>query len=298
MLCMRIDLHIHSAVSDGTDTPQALIEHAAAAGLDAVALTDHDTFDGLDAALAAGKRVGVEVLPGVEFSTQCAGRSVHLLGYGPDTADAALNAELARVRAGRDGRIPAMVARLTELGMPLSWEEVLAQAGGVSVGRPHVADAMIARGYAADRDEVFSRWLYDGGPAFVDRYATGLVEAIGLIHDAGGVAVIAHPWSRGTDEVLTEIVLAELAGAGLAGIEVDHPDHDDDQRARLRALARRSGLLVTGGSDHHGTGKTRNPLGACLTAADVYTQIKAGCATSTTSADASLVAPDLDDSGA
>lgn len=272
---MRIDLHTHSLVSDGTDTPAALIEHAADAGLDAVALTDHDTFDGLPEAIAAGRTLGVEVLGGLEFSTRFAGRSVHLLGYGPDTGDAALNAELARVREGRDGRVPAMVARLTELGLPLTLADVLAQAGGASVGRPHIADAMIARGHVADRDEAFEGWLHDGGPAFVDRYATPTAEAIGLVKAAGGVAVIAHPWSRGAASVLTEPVLAELVAAGLDGLEADHPDHDAGQRAELRAIAARLGLLVTGSSDHHGTGKTRNPLGVCTTAPDVYAAIKA-----------------------
>lgn len=272
---MRIDLHIHSAVSDGTDTPTVLIEHAAAAGLDAVALTDHDTFDGLAEAAEAGRRLGVEVLPGLEFSTRLGGRSVHLLAYGPDTADAALNAELGQVRAGRDDRVPAMVARLTELGLPLTLDDVLAQAGGASVGRPHIADAMIARGYVADRDEAFAGWLHDGGPAFVDRYATPTAEAIKLVKAAGGVAVLAHPWSRGAASALTEPVLAELAAAGLDGLEVDHPDHDAGQRAELRAIAARLGLLVTGSSDHHGTGKTRNPLGACTTDPDAYAAIKA-----------------------
>lgn len=272
---MRIDLHTHSLVSDGTDTPAALIEHAADAGLDAVALTDHDTFDGLPEAIAAGRTLGVEVLGGLEFSTRFAGRSVHLLGYGPDTQDVPLNAELARVREGRDGRVPAMVERLTQAGLPLTLAEVLAQAGGASVGRPHIADALIARGYVADRDQAFQEWLHDGGPAFVDRYATPIVEAIRLVGAAGGVAVIAHPWSRGAASVLTEPVLAELAAAGLAGLEVDHPDHDADQRAELRAIAARLGLLVTGSSDHHGTGKTRNPLGVCTTAPDVYAAIKA-----------------------
>lgn len=272
---MRIDLHTHSLVSDGTDTPAALIEHAADAGLDAVALTDHDTFDGLPEAIAAGRTLGVEVLGGLEFSTRFAGRSVHLLGYGPDTQDVPLNAELARVREGRDGRVPAMVERLTQAGLPLTLAEVLAQAGGASVGRPHIADALIARGYVADRDQAFQEWLHDGGPAFVDRYATPIVEAIRLVGAAGGVAVIAHPWSRGAAAVLTEPVLAELAAAGLAGLEVDHPDHDADQRAELRAIAARLGLLVTGSSDHHGTGKTRNPLGVCTTAPDVYAAIKA-----------------------
>lgn len=271
---MRIDLHTHSAVSDGTDAPAELVAHAAQVGLDVLALTDHDTLAGLDEADAAGRRLGVEVLPGLELSTRLSGRSVHLLGYGPDPDDEALAVELARVRCGRDDRVPAMVERLGELGFPLVLQEVLDQAGGVSVGRPHVADAMIARGYVRDRDEAFTHWLYEGGPAYVDRYATELPAAIAMIKAAGGVAVIAHPWSRGTDQVLLPDVVGELAASGLDGLEANHPDHDPGTRAALRRLAKRLGLLVTGGSDHHGTGKKRNPLGACTTDPVVYAEIR------------------------
>lgn len=273
---MRIDLHTHSLVSDGTDTPAELVRRAGEAGLDVVALSDHDTFDGLREAKRAGDAAGVEVLGGLEMSTERDGTSVHLLGYGCDPGDAALGAELARVRDGRDDRVPAMVARLGELGLPLAIEEVLAQAHGTSVGRPHIADAMVARGYVATRDEAFDAYLRDGGPAFVDRYCTPLTTAIALIRGARGVAVIAHPWSRGHRDTLPEGFLAELAAThGLDGIEVDHPDHDQATRAELRALAARLGLLATGSSDHHGRGKTRNPLGAATTAPEVYAEIVA-----------------------
>ena len=170
-----------------------------------------------------------------------------------------------------------MVARLVGLGLPLTVGEVLAQtAPGASVGRPHVADALVAKGYVGSRDEAFERWLYEGGPAYVDRYCTGLTEAIAYIHSAGGVAVLAHPWGRGRREDLPVPYLAELArDHGLDGIEVDHPDHDDETRGELREAASRLGLLVTGSSDHHGLGKSRNPLGAFLTAPDVYAEILA-----------------------
>lgn len=273
-MAMLIDLHTHSAVSDGTDSPAELVAHAAAAGLDVLAVTDHDTVAGLDEACAAGSRLGVEVLCGLELSARLSCRSVHLLGYGPDPENAALAAELSKLRCGRDDRVPAMVARLGDLGFSLELDEVLEKAAGVSVGRPHVADAMIARGYVRDREEAFTRWLYEGGPAYVDRYATELSAAIELIKAAGGVAVIAHPWGRGTDQVLTPDVLAELAASGLDGLEADHPDHQASTRAELRLLASRLGLLVTGGSDHHGTGKTRNPLGVCATDPAVYAEIR------------------------
>lgn len=272
---MRIDLHTHSSVSDGTDAPAALVAKAAAAGLDAVALTDHDTFDGLAEAHAAGPAAGVEVLGGLEMSTERGGNAVHLLGYGCRTDDPALLAELARLRDARDDRVPRMVARLGELGMPLTVEDVLAEARDTpSVGRPHVADALVRKGYVANRDEAFDSWLADGGPAYVERYQTPLEDAIALVRGAGGVPVLAHPWSRGRRADLPEEVLAELVREhGLAGLEADHPDHDAATRAALHAIADRLGVLATGSSDYHGLGKTNNPLGVCVTDPEVYADI-------------------------
>lgn len=271
---MRIDLHTHSLVSDGTDTPTQLVRKAAEAGLDVIALTDHDTFDGIREAKLAAERAGIDVLAGVEMSTQLNGNSVHLLGYGCDPHDHALLDELARVRVGRSDRVPAMVAKLSTLGLPLTVEDVLAQAGGASLGRPHVADAMVAKGYVATRDEAFAGYLHDGGLGYVDRYSTPLTTAIDLVHGAHGVVVLAHPWGRGRREDLPEAYLTELVfGHRLDGVEVDHPDHDDDTRAALRAFAESLGLLTTGSSDYHGLGKTRNPLGAHSTHADVHAEI-------------------------
>lgn len=272
---MRIDLHTHSLVSDGTDTPTQLVRNAAAAGLDAIALTDHDTFDGLREAKVAAASVGIEVLAGMEFSTQLDnGASVHLLAYGCDPRDDAMLDELARVRVGRTDRVPAMVDRLTSLGMPLTVEDVLAQASGSSLGRPHIADALVAKGYLPTRDIAFRDWLHEGGPAYVDRYCTELTQAIELVHRAKGVAVLAHPWGRGRRGDLHAGYLAELAYEhGLDGLEADHPDHDEEDRAELRALASRLGLIATGSSDHHGRGKVNNPLGACTTDPDAYAEI-------------------------
>ncbi len=278
---MRIDLHSHSTVSDGTDTPVALIAAAVRAGLDVLALTDHDTFDGLADAAAAAEAAGIVLCTGMEMSTEVDGRSVHLLGYGCDPADPALTAELAAVREGRTTRLPTMVARLTELGMPLTVAEVerFAQ-GSPSIGRPHVADAMIARGYVGDRTEAFDRWLGDDKPGYVDRYTTELERAIALVHGAGGAAVLAHPRGRGTASVLTEDYVANLvAEHGLDGIEVDHPDHDEAARAGLRALAVRVGVPATGSSDYHGTGKADGfGLGACTTAPEAYQRLCAAMA--------------------
>ncbi|MFT3877866.1 MAG: PHP domain-containing protein [Propioniciclava sp.] len=281
---MRIDLHTHSLVSDGTDAPAQLVRNAASAGLDVIALTDHDTFDGIDEAKAAAQASGIGLLAGLEFSTQRAGASVHLLAYGCDPSEPALRDELAKVREGRNGRVPGMVARLTELGMPITIEDVFAQAGGSSLGRPHIADALVAKGYLPSRDAAFRDWLYEGGPAYVDRYCTELTRAIALVRQAYGVAVLAHPWARGRRDDLPEEFLADLVAHGLDGIEVDHPDHDADTREALRGIAGRLGLLATGSSDHHGLGKVNNPLGACLTDPEVYAEIvrrihaRGGCA--------------------
>jgi predicted metal-dependent phosphoesterase TrpH len=273
---VKIDLHAHSAISDGTDSPAGLVAAAAAAGLDVVALTDHDTFDGLPEALAAAGAAGVRVLPGIELSAEAGGVSVHLLGYGCRADDSALLDELALIRRGRSGRIPAMLAALAALGMPLD-AGLLARVSGnaTSIGRPHLADALVAQGYVADRTEAFDKYLADDGPAFVPRYAAPLESAIGLIRAAGGVAVIAHPWGRVSRGVLPEHYLAELAGRGLDGIEVDHNDHDPATRDELRALAGRHGLLVTGSSDYHGLGKRDHGLGVNTTAPEALAEIDA-----------------------
>ncbi|MBK7820369.1 MAG: PHP domain-containing protein [Tessaracoccus sp.] len=264
---MKIDLHTHSSVSDGTDTPTGLVMKAMQAGLDVIALTDHDTFDGVAEAQEAGKRIGVRVVAGIEMSTEHGGRSVHLLGYGCDPFDRTLLDELTRIRVDRSARIPEMVQRLTALGLELTIEDVQAAAKGApAVGRPHVADALVARGHIEHRDEAFARWIADDGPAYVRRYACPLERAIDLVHGAGGVAVIAHPWARGGRDVLSAPYIERLVHEnGLEGIEVDHPDHDDDTRSLLFEMGARLGLVRTGSSDYHGLGKRNHPLGANLT---------------------------------
>jgi predicted metal-dependent phosphoesterase TrpH len=274
---MRIDLHTHSSTSDGTDTPEELVENAARAGLDVVALTDHDTFDGLDAAVAAGEQLGVQVVRGLELSCTERGSSVHLLGYGVDPLDPTLAAEMQRVRNGREGRLGGVLDKLDELGVGVTEEAVRRYVGdSPSVGRPHIADAMVEAGHVANRTEAFDRFLSDGGPAHVERYAIPLARGIDLVRGAGGVAVIAHPWGRGRERVLPPEVLASLATEHqLDGIEVDHQDHDRDARRRLRALVKRLGLLGTGSSDYHGTGKTDHDLGCNTTAPEVFAEISA-----------------------
>ena len=264
---MTIDLHTHSRVSDGTASPRELVHAAADAGLDVVALTDHDTTLGWDEAAAAAAEAGIGLVRGIEISTRHHDAGVHLLAYLPDPADAALQAELARIVQGREDRVPTMLARLRDLGVPATEEALAASAGGSEItGRPHVADLLVRLGVVRDRDQAFAEYLSDGGPAFVDRYAADLVEMIALVRGAGGVPVIAHPWGRGSAHVLDEPAIVVLKEVGLAGLEVDHLDHDPHTRDRLREIAGRLDLVVTGSSDHHGTGKTGHDLGCETTA--------------------------------
>ena len=273
---MRIDLHTHSSVSDGTDAPGELVRKALAAGLDVVALTDHDTFDGFDEAAAEGERLGLGVVGGMELSCSRLGSSVHVLAYGADPASPALAAEMARVRDGRLGRLAGVLRKLAELGVPVSEAEVMVQVGNSpSVGRPHIADALIAAGHVRDRQEAFDRFLADGGPAHVHRYTIALDRGIDLVHEAGGLAVIAHPWGRGREQLLPASVLQGLVrDHKLDGLEVDHQDHDSDIRRRLRALAENLGLLATGSSDYHGTGKLDHDLGCNTTDPTVFTEMQ------------------------
>jgi len=272
---MRIDLHTHSVVSDGTETPTELVQSAKAAGLDVVALTDHDTFDGLPEAMAAGARLGIEVLGGMELSCSRQGHSIHLLAYGVDPDSPGLAAEMVRVRGGRLGRLSGVLSKLAELGVPVTEAEVMVQVGNSpSVGRPHIADALVEAGHVRDRTEAFDRFLSDGGPAHVSRYAIDIARGIDLVHDAGGVAVIAHPWGRGREHVLPPEVLTQLAREHrLDGLEVDHQDHDSHTRRRLRKLTSDLGILATGSSDYHGTGKQDHDLGCNSTPLEVYTEI-------------------------
>jgi predicted metal-dependent phosphoesterase TrpH len=263
---LRIDLHAHSSVSDGTERPAEVVRRAGEAGLDVVALTDHDTFDGWPEAVAAGAEYGIGVVPGVEISTQFRGRGAHVLAYHLEPSHRPLARELARIREDRRERLQRIATRLTKAGMPVDLSEILSAANGASsVGRPHVADVMVAKGYVKTRDEAFAWWLSAGGVGFVEKYAPDVFDAIGLVHAAGGVAVLAHPWGRGSRRVFTADTIGLLAEAGLDGIEVDHQDHDDAARAELRAVAATHDLAITGSSDYHGTGKTGHDLGVNTT---------------------------------
>ncbi|WP_344047454.1 PHP domain-containing protein [Nocardioides panacihumi] len=268
---MRIDLHTHSRVSDGTDSPEELVRAARAVGLDVVALTDHDTAAGWDEAAATAHEIGIELVRGMEISTLHQGRSVHLLGYLPDPTYEPLDRELRHILDGRGQRLPMMVDRLRGLGIAITVDDVLAVSQDAAAsGRPHVADALVRQGVVADRDEAFDTLLAAGRPAYVGRYAVALDEAIRLVTAAGGVSVIAHVWGRSRSEHPDEAELAALQEVGLTGLEVDHQDHAPERRERLRGIARDLGLVVTGSSDYHGTGKTQHDLGINTTAPEDY----------------------------
>jgi predicted metal-dependent phosphoesterase TrpH len=249
---VRIDLHVHSSASDGTDPPSEVIRRAAAAGQDVVALTDHDTTAGWDEAAEAAEATALTLVPGMELSCLLSGRSVHLLCYLFDPDDEQLTRQTSLIRDDRVHRARQMVAKLNELGANVTWEQVTRISGDAVVGRPHVARAMAEAGVVETPADAFTpEWIADGGRAYVERYALDVARAITLVRAAGGVPVLAHPSSPGYE--VSDEAIAQLATGGLAGIEVFHPDHDSTERARLTAVARRLGLLTTGGSDDHGS---------------------------------------------
>lgn len=238
---------MHSSASDGQLRPSEVVFLARQHHLDAIALTDHDCTDGLAEALAAAEEAGVIVLPGVELSTEIDGGELHVLGYLFDPQEAALQEKLYQLRNARRLRAEGMVARLAELGLPISLERVLEIAGVGAVGRPHVAQALLETGHVATLREAFDRYIGNGGPAYVSRMRLTPPEAIALIHAAGGVAVMAHPIYAPDPDTW----IATLAEHGLDGLEVYYPDHDADFTRRMRLLARRHDLIMTGGSDFH-----------------------------------------------
>jgi 3',5'-nucleoside bisphosphate phosphatase len=249
---LRADLHSHSNASDGTAPPAEVIGRAAAAGLDVVALTDHDTVAG-HAAAAAALPPGLVLLPGMELSCRLQGHSVHLLAYLFDPASPELAAQTAAIRDSRVSRAREMVSRLAALGAPVTWAQVTDIADGGVVGRPHIARALADAGVVATPADAFTpEWIGPGGRAHVSRYALDPARAVGLVRDAGGVTVLAHPRGSGRGWQIPDDVLADLARAGLTGIEVNHPQQGPAQRARLRELAGSLGLIPSGGSDDHG----------------------------------------------
>ncbi len=259
-----IDLHAHSTASDGSLTPTELVRHARALGLRAIALTDHDTIAGNDEAAQAAAELGVEVVPGVEMSSHYPTGTMHILGYYLDFADPGLQEELARLQRVRAERNLVIAEKLRALGIDLDFEEVLALAGpGGQVGRPHFARALLQKGIVGSIDEAFERYLRKGAPAYSAKFRLPPAEAISLIRQAGGVAVLAHPFTLHLDNDPPRFLalLCELQELGLAGLEVLYSEHSLQQERLYFAAAERCGLLVTGGSDFHGENKEDTELG-------------------------------------
>jgi predicted metal-dependent phosphoesterase TrpH len=244
------DLQLHSSASDGSDPPSEVVRRAAALGFAAIALTDHDTMEGVPEAAAAAEAMGVELIPACELSTLDENdRQIDLLVYGVSPADAEFRALLARVRGGRLGRAFAMVQRMNDLGYSVSWDRVQEIAGSENVGRPHVARAMVEAGVVPDMKSAFTEaFIADGGRCYVQRVKISPEEAIRSVHAACGVVVTAHPGRTG----LTDQEVAALVAWGLDGIEVHYPRHRPAEVARFERLASEHELLVTGGSDDHG----------------------------------------------
>ncbi|GGR68615.1 phosphatase [Streptomyces aureoverticillatus] len=272
---MRVDLHSHSTASDGTDTPAELVRNAAAAGLDVVALTDHDTTRGHAEAIAA-LPPGLTLVTGAELSCRLDGIGMHMLAYLFDPEEPELARERELVRDDRVPRAQTMVRKLQELGVPVTWEQVARIAGDGSVGRPHVAEALVELGVVPTVSDAFTPdWLADGGRAYAEKHELDPFDAIRLVKAAGGVTVFAHPAAAQRGKVVPESAIAELAAAGLDGIEVDHPEqlaYAPESGPRLRGLAADLGLLVTGSSDYHGTRKTC-VLGEYTTDPEIYGEI-------------------------
>jgi predicted metal-dependent phosphoesterase TrpH len=270
---VNIDLHTHSTASDGTDAPGQVVADAAAAGLDVVALTDHDTTAGWAEAEESARRHGIALVRGAEISARSSYVSVHLLSYLQDPAHPALLAELDRTRAARSTRAQEMVELLAQ-DYALTWEDVLAQTvAGTTIGRPHIADALVHAGFVGDRSTAFATILHPGTAYYVPHYAPDVMSAVRAVRAAGGVPVFAHPGADGRGQVVPDEVVEEMADAGLLGLEVYHRDHSAQQRVRLEEMARTLGLFVTGSSDYHGAGKP-NRLGENTTSLEVLEMIE------------------------
>jgi len=243
----RIDLHTHSTASDGKLRPSEVVHFAAQVGLGTLALTDHDTTDGVVEAQQAGRELGLEVISGIEINSEGEHGDAHILGYFVDPAEPHLQEQLEAIRDARVGRARGMLKKLAAMGMPIAWERVMAMAGDASsIARPHIARAMIEAGYVATTQEAFDKYISNEGPAYVNRLRMTMDEAVDFIHGAGGAAVMAHP----AESKLVHLI-PQLVQAGLDGLEVYYPKHTPEQQSELLALAQRYNLVTTGGSDFH-----------------------------------------------
>jgi predicted metal-dependent phosphoesterase TrpH len=244
----RVDLHLHTTVSDGRLPPRELVRRAHANGVRLLAVTDHDNTDGLPVARDEAAALGLELIPGIELSTDLGSLSVHILGYFLRWEDPAFQARLAPMRDDRLWRAQRMVERLGELGCPIAWERVLEIAGEGVVGRPHVAQALLEAGHVGSIVEAFDRYIADHGPAYVERMKLAPADAIAMVHTFGGVTSVAHPY----DAPDVDALIAELAAVGLDGIETYYQGYSPERMRHLAALAAEYGLVPTGGSDYHG----------------------------------------------
>lgn len=281
----QIDLHTHSANSDGTFTPTQIMQLAAERGLTTVALTDHDTIAGWDEAATAAVEAGIAFVPGIEFSASFEGASIHVLCYWPDGDDAALREELQRLHDDRFRRGELMVEKLQGLGYPITFERVREIAQGDNIVRPHIAQALMEAGVVATTKDAFTEeFIADGGKADVQKHALHPLEALALIRAAGGACVLAHPGMWGAQGSVPEALIRQMAAAGMAGIEVDHPDHPDEKRAMYRALAAELDVVPTGSSDCHGDRYDPVRLGCDTTDPAAFAQLRARATSATASA--------------
>jgi len=258
---LAVDLHLHSNASDGTDAPGIVVQKAAAIRLTAIALTDHDTLSGIPEAQAAADALPIELVPGVELSVDHNGVKMHMLAYFLDPGPGPLQDRLEPLRDGRGVRNTKIIEALNELGYPITMQDVHRHAVGDSVGRPHIADALVAAGMVADRSEAFRDLLGDGGPAYAERDRLSAVEAITLTTESGGVTSIAHPLTIDPDGAIPRSIFEDLREVGLVGIEAYYSEHPPHIRAQLAGVASDLGLVATGGSDCHGAGKPGLEIG-------------------------------------
>lgn len=267
----HIDLHMHSTASDGTLRPSEVVQLAQARGLQTIALTDHDTTDGLAEAIETGKSIGVEVIVGLEINSEDETRNVDFLCYGLDRSDQPLQDQLLAIRDARVGRAQGMIKKLATLGLPVEWARVLKYAGDAkSIARPHIARALVDAGWVESVQEAFDKYISDDGPAYVHRLQLTPQEVIDCAHAAGGVIVLAHPGHAGTTQLVSQFV--EL---GLDGVEVYYQDHTETMRSELLALAEKYNLIVTGGSDFHSPGdQSHAELGSVFVPDEVAARLK------------------------
>jgi hypothetical protein len=257
-----VDLHCHSTASDGTLSPTQVVQLAVDSGLSALALTDHDTIGGIAEAAAAAKERNIDFLPGIEISCDFSPGTMHILGYGVDPTSPVLADMTAKLIEGRDNRNPKIIARLQELGVDITMDEVEKESGGGVVGRPHIAAILVRKGYVSSIKEAFNQYLAPGGKAYFDKERLTSQQALGMIRDSGGLPVLAHPVQlRLENDAQLDTVVKNLLDQGLAGIEIIHSDHDASWIEKCEALAKKYRLLRTGGSDFHGTNKKDIRLG-------------------------------------